>query len=133
MLKSVQQLYKNYNRIAVDINDLTIYKKYHYDYYNKVESGDIECRFYHDKKEIGYLFARPHNGQIGKIYIEEKYRGNRLGNSIVEMFREERITRFGKDDLWVVSPPDHKFWLNYKNAVWHEPADKSIKGNGFRF
>lgn len=150
---SLLKSFKNRNRIAVALNQLITLTTYKYDDYNRVVDGGMECKFYHppssfsldnlsdsDKaeyvkvsKEIAYLSFRPHNGQVGIIYLEPEYRGNGLGKEIVEMARQERINKYNASDLWCVTPETHPFWKNYKNSSWHDPVDKSVRGHGYRF
>ncbi len=135
MLQSLKKLYKNRNRIKVNINELTIKTTYE-DYTQRkpfIKNSNMISRFYHNDKEIGYLECILHLNQIGIIRLEPEYRGNHLGDDIVCYARQACKKYNNKDELWCAAMEKHPYWENYKKSEWHKPVHKLFLCGGYRF
>jgi GNAT superfamily N-acetyltransferase len=105
------------------------------DTYNKVESGEVFTTYYDGTHEVGYVCYRPHNGQIGNLWLDPKYRGYGLGTQIIGSVLPE-VQKAGAPGIWAVTFKEHKFWSNlivppYGHWTRCKPAHPSIRGEGY--
>lgn len=100
--------------------------------YHRIPNGITFITFMADGKDIGYVSYRPHNGQIGLIRLDEKYRGRTLGEQILHQIIPE-LKQKGIEELWAVTSFGHPFWSKTLNSKmnWREPAHSSVTGSGY--
>jgi len=67
--------------------DLCAVNKISDDTYNNVKDGDYLIHYYDNEQNVGHISFRPHNGQIGLIYVERHLRGMGLGTQMINQAR----------------------------------------------
>ena len=53
------------------------------DLYNNVVRGETTISLKLKRNKIGYIVYRPHNGQIGILYVSDKFRSKGFGTSLL--------------------------------------------------
>jgi len=101
------------------------------DNWNNVTNGETKIDFFDEEKNIGHLYLRQHNGQIGILVLNKDYRRRGIGTQILNLSRD-KIIEYGKaDTMWAVTVKDHGYWSNVPGMVWKEPAHESVTGSGY--
>lgn len=107
------------------------------DKYSMVHGGQYIYEFYVTEDEtqqmIGYMSLRPHNGQIGKLFILPEYRGKGLCNEMLRIAGHTRYEWSNRQDLWVLCYEKHPFWSTRPHLQWLCPVHISVDGGGYHF
>ena len=114
----------------IECGCLEFNKKIVNDKYNKVPNGETHMDILHNDEKIGYVNYRQHNGQIGIIYIEQKYRNKGVGTCTLKKIEEELIKN-KVTKLYTITTKDHYFWSKYKYIIWNERPHDSVTGSGY--
>lgn len=106
-----------------------------YDDYNHVENGNVFINYTSplDNHEIGFISYRPHNGQIGLIFITDSNMQRRKLGAQMLLHAVNEMHEVGTKEVWAVTRQDHEFWSNvfYKGFKFRNPAHGSVTGSGY--
>jgi ribosomal protein S18 acetylase RimI-like enzyme len=100
------------------------------DIHNNVINGEVRISLLEQDTSIGLIQYRPHNGQIGLLFIDKKYRGKGLGTSLLLIAMNEIIVH-NVDNIWCVTRKDHPYWSRLMDFKYKYPVHNSVTGAGY--